>query len=63
MTSITQGDIISTLQVFEEYHFSKYFLLITEPEPGEVLERSARDLRHTKAHRGAFKVQQVDELF
>ena len=23
MTSITQGDIISTLQVFREYHFSK----------------------------------------
>lgn len=50
MTSITQGDIISTLQVFEEYHFSKYFLLITEPEPGEVLEGAARDLRHTKAN-------------
>ena len=50
MTSITQGDIISTLQVFEEYHFSKYFLLITEPEPGEVLEGAARDLRHAKAN-------------
>ena len=50
MTSITQGDIISTLQVFEECHFSKYFLLITEPEPGEVLEGAARDLRHTKAN-------------
>ena len=45
------------------YHFSKYFLLLTEPEPGEILEGAARDLCHTKANRGAFKVHQVDELF
>ena len=38
-------------------------MLLTEPEPGEILEGAARDLCHTKANRGAFKVQQVDELF
>ena len=49
MTSITQGDIISTLQVFSR-HQPDHLQFSPELELGQILEGTARDLRDTEAY-------------
>ena len=55
MTSITQGDIISTLQVFSR-HQPDHLQFSPELELGQILEGTARDLRDTEAYWGALEV-------
>merc|ERR1712013_111664 len=45
----------------DQHHPGRYHFDPSEPEPGEILEGTARDLCHTKAHRRAFKVFRVQE--